>query len=97
MKLSKIFWACGVSTALMMQSCSLDEVNPGGFTLENLGTTPEGYETLLNQCFFGMERKFYNDIDFMRFMEGNTDLWTSMRNQKGSDSKFFKFYGGANP
>ncbi len=97
MKVSKIFWACGVGAALMMQSCSLDEVNPGGFTLENLATTPAGYETLLNQCYFGMERKFYNDIDFMRYMEGNTDLWTSKRNQVGNDNHWFQFFGGAAP
>lgn len=97
MKISKIYWACGVLAALMTQSCSLDEYNPGGFTLESLGTTPEGHVTLLNQCYFGMERKFYNDIDYMRFSEGNTDLWTSKRNIQGSDNHFFKFYAGAVP
>ena len=97
MKFSKILLACGALSALSMQSCSLEEVNPGGFTLESLGTTPEGHVTLLNQCYFGLERKFYNDIDFMRFSEGNSDLWASKRNLPGGDNHFFKFYAGAVP
>lgn len=97
MKISNIFWAFGAVAALSLQSCSLDEVNPGGFTLEALGTTPEGHLTLLNQCYFGLERKFYNDIDFMRYSEGNTDLWTSKRNILGGDSHWFNFYGNADP
>lgn len=96
-KISNIFWACGVSAALLMQSCSLDEVNPGGFTLENLATTPAGYETLLNQCYFGLERQFYNGIDFMGFMEGNTDLWTAKTNLMGQNDNMFKFFAGASP
>lgn len=96
-KISNIFWACGVSATLLMQSCTLDEVNPGGFTLENLGTTPAGYETLLNQCYFGLERQFYNGIDFMGFMEGNTDLWTAKTNQMGQNDNVFKFFAGASP
>lgn len=79
----------------MLQSCSLEEENPGGFTLENLGTSPAGYETLLNNCYFGMERMFYNAVDFMGFMEGNTDLWTVATNLKGKNDNTFKFYGGA--
>ncbi len=97
MKISNIFRVCGVGTVLMMQSCSLDEVNPGGFTLENLGTNPAGYETLLNQCYFGLERQFYNGIDFMGFMEGNTDLWTAKTNQIGQNDNMFKFFANAVP
>ncbi len=69
-----ILWACGVGATLMMQSCSLEEVNPGEFSLEVLGSTPQGYEKLLNQCYFGLERQFYNGIDFMGFMEGNVQI-----------------------
>ena len=35
-------------------SCSLEENNPAGFTKENLATSIEGYETLVNQCYFAM-------------------------------------------
>lgn len=92
-----ILWACGVGATLMMQSCSLEEVNPGEFSLEVLGSTPQGYEKLLNQCYFGLERQFYNGIDFMGFMEGNTDLWTSKTNQPGVNDNMFKFFANASP
>ncbi|MDE6692486.1 MAG: RagB/SusD family nutrient uptake outer membrane protein [Muribaculaceae bacterium] len=97
MKISKIFWVCGAAAALCMQSCSLDEINPGGFTMETLATDPAGYETLLNQCYFSLERKFYNDFEFMNLTEANTDLWTAKTNQLGEDDKYFKFFAGADP
>lgn len=96
MKLSinKILLTCGVLLTGAMQSCDLDEVNPGGFTLESIATDPKGFETLLNNCYFGLQRKFYNDIDFMRYTEGNTDLWTYAANQKGKSDQWFMFFGG---
>lgn len=88
----------------MMQSCSLDEVNPGGYTLENLSTSAEGYETLLNNCYFGLERHFYGSagtgdavLGYMSFVEADTDLWTYRANQSGSYDYLFKFYAGAAP
>ena len=46
--------------ALFLQSCSLDEQNPGGFTMDNMATNSvSSYETLVNQCYFGMERFLY--------------------------------------
>ena len=95
--ISRIFFACGVSATLMMQSCSLDEYNPGGSTLEAFGYSAEGYQTLVNQCYFGLERQFYNGVDFMGFMEGNTDLWTAKTNQLGQNDQVFKFFAGAAP
>lgn len=87
----------GVASAMALQSCSLDEVNPGGFTFENISYSPEGYETLLNQCFFGLERKFYNDFDYMAYMEANTDLWTVAANQLGKNDHTFRFFASASP
>ena len=50
----------------LLQSCSLEEHNPGGFTLENLAAnSPEGYESLINQCYFGMERYYYGSMNWM--------------------------------
>lgn len=97
MKLNKLMLVCGLGLATVMQSCDLDEVNPGGFTLESIATDPNGFETLLNNCYFGLQRKFYNDADFMRFMEGNTDLWTYAGNQKGKNDQMFMFFAGASP
>ena len=98
LNINKLMLVGGLALASMTQSCSLDEVNPGGFTLEQLATDPKGFETLLNNCYFGMQRKYYNDIDFMRFTEANTDLWTYAANQNGkNDQMFMFFYGAATP
>lgn len=91
---NKFMLACGLGLAVMMTSCDLDEVNPGGFTLESLATDPKGFDDLLNNCYFGMQRKFYNDIDFMRYTEANTDLWTYSANQIGSNDAMFMFFAG---
>ena len=74
--------------SLALQGCSLDENNPGGFTLENIATSAEGYETLLNNCYFGLERHYYGsagtgsiDEGYMNFTEASTDLWTYNTNK----------------
>lgn len=103
-KIKNILWASAVGSLMMAQSCSLDEVNPGGYTLENLSTSEEGYETLLNNCYFGLERHFYMSsgtgdavLGYMSFVEPDTDLWTYRANQTGSYDYYFCFYGGASP
>lgn len=97
LNINKLPLICAIGMAAMTQSCSLEEVNPGGGTFENAATTPEGMETMVNNCYFGMERKLYNDIDFMAFMEANTDLWTYAGNQEGKNDKMFMFFRGATP
>lgn len=87
----------GLCAALALQSCSLDEVNPGGTDIENYATSVAGYQRILNQCYFGLERQFYTPNDFMYYMEGNTDLWTSKANRLGENDKIFKFFAGAAP
>ena len=38
-------------------ACSLEEENPGGFTMETMAENSlESYQTLVNQIYFGMER-----------------------------------------
>ena len=45
--------------AVSFSSCSLEENNPAGFTKENLATSiGMDIETLVNQCYFAMERYF---------------------------------------
>ena len=96
LNISKLLLACGMGATVIMPSCSLEEENPGGMTIENLAYTTTGFQTLLNNCYFGLQRKFYTDIDFMPFMEGNTDLWTNAANTSGvSTAYFFKFFEGA--
>lgn len=88
------------SLALMaggFASCSLEEKNPGGFELGDLALTKDGYEELLNQCFFGMERTYYGTDGFMEFTEGDTDLWTYRANDDNAYQQYFWFYAGATP
>lgn len=87
---------CG-ALVLTSTSCSLDEVNPSDTSLNSLTATPAGFELLINNCYFGMERRYYSQVDFMKYMEGNTDLWTSWANDPTDNSQFFKFYADAVP
>lgn len=96
-KINKVMAVCGLGLAVGLQSCDLDEVNPSDFSLETLTYSPEGMEPLINNCYFGLERVFYNAVDFMDFMEGNTDIWTNAANTLGSNNTYFKFFGGATP
>ena len=103
-KMKYILLASAASLMLMNQSCSLEEVNPGGYTLESLSTKAESYETLLNNCYFGLERHFYGSSGtsdaingYMSFLEPDTDLWTYKANLSGSYDYFFRFYAGASP
>lgn len=84
--------------ALFLQSCSLDEQNPGGFTMDNMATNSvSSYETLVNQCYFGMERFLYGTDGFMELTEGDTDLWTYRANMDNSYTQYFWFFAGASP
>ena len=80
-----------------MQSCSLDEENPGGFTLEDLATQEAGFQELVNQCYFAMERYFYGTDGFMEMTEGDTDLWTACANDDKTNQQYFWFFAGASP
>lgn len=88
------------STSLVILSfsgCSLEENNPAGFTKDNLATSINGYETLINQCYFAMERYFYGTDSWMSLTEGDTDLWTYQANQSTSYTQWFWFFAGAAP
>lgn len=86
-----------VTMAGGIQSCSLEEENPGGFALEDLALTEEGFEELVNQCYFALERLFYGTDGFMEFTEGDTDLWTYRANDDNAYQQYFWFFSGASP
>lgn len=47
-----LFSAALAAGAMSLASCSLEEENPGGFTMENMAANSvESYQTLLNQCY----------------------------------------------
>ena len=86
-----------VAFSLMLPSCSLDEVNPGGFTMEITASTADGYQSLINQCYFAMERYFYGTDNWMTLTEGESDLWTYQSNKSTSWTQWFWFFSGAAP
>lgn len=98
-KIKSIIFSAAVATAAMaVQSCSLDEENPGGFTMEALAKqSVESYRTILNNSYFGMERAFYGAKSFMELTEGDTDLWTYRANISSSYTDWFWFYAGSSP
>ncbi|HNZ80296.1 MAG TPA: RagB/SusD family nutrient uptake outer membrane protein, partial [Bacteroidales bacterium] len=94
------FIAVAISLCTTFNSCSLDEEDPGGFTFENLSQTTTGFQTLVNNIYFGLERSFYgntNKINFMAITEAQTDLWTTPRNMDNTNQQYFWFYAGGSP
>ncbi len=98
-KIKNIFVATAATAAMLSTySCSLDENNPGGFTMGNMAeNSVESYRTLINQCYFGMERVLYGTDGFMELTEGDTDLWTYRANQSSSYTQYFWYFAGASP
>lgn len=76
-------------------SCSLDEVNPSGFTYDNIATSESGYDAILNNIYFGAERFYYGTDSYVLLTEGDTDLWTYMANRNSYDQQYLWFFAGA--
>jgi hypothetical protein len=93
----KFIFCSVLLSALSLHSCTLDEYNPGAFTKEALATSIDGYETLINQCYFAMERFYYGAADWMSLTEGDTDLWTYKANESTSYTQWFWFFAGTSP
>lgn len=84
-----------LAIAIHFSSCSLEEENPSGFTIEAVAASSvEGYRNLVNNCYFGMERQLYGYNQWMMFCEAGTDIWTYQKNGI-SFSQFFKYGAGA--
>lgn len=92
--ISAISLSALAALTLTLSSCSLDEENPGGSTMENFATSVEGMESLVNQCYFGAERFLYGTENYMKMTEGDTDLWTTTANRE-TNQTYFWFYAGA--
>ena len=95
-KIQKYLLLAALTAGAGLYSCSLDEYNPSGYTLETVAASSlTGYETILNNIYFGMERRLYGHSDWIRLTEGGTDLWTYERNGTGNSSWFRYGLGGA--
>lgn len=89
--------AAVIAFCAFLPSCSLDEVNPGGFTMETTASTKDGYQSMINQCYFAMQRYFYGTDNWIMLTEGGTDLWTYQGNTSTSWTQWFWYFAGAAP
>lgn len=97
-RFKKIVLASAVfASVATFQSCSLEETNPGGFTMDAMAENEESYQTLINQCHFAMQRYFYGTDNWMTMTEGDTDLWTYQGNKSNTWTQWFWFFSGASP
>lgn len=88
-KMKKILLAAGMVIVSGFSSCSLDEYNPSGYTFETLAASSvEGYQSILNNIYFGMERAMYGYNQWMQFTEAGTDIWVA---QKGVVNAYFNY------
>lgn len=100
--IKNLFMASAVAVGALLTGCTLDEKNPAGFTMESISYSIEGYESLVDNCYFGMERVMFGAwrgdwVGFMGLTEADSDLWTSKGNLSTSDPQFFWFFAGAAP
>ncbi len=99
MKATKILYMSALlAGTLGLASCSLDEYNPGGFTMDKIASNSvESYRNVINQCYFGMERALYGCDGYMQLTEAGTDLWVNRGNVNSENTHYFWFYAGAAP
>jgi starch-binding outer membrane protein, SusD/RagB family len=78
---NKLLYA--LSFSLVFASCSLDEYNPGGATVESLFNTPEGIEAATNGT-YTYNQKLYGKEQGYALLEMGTDIWTGGANSGNS-------------
>ena len=86
-----------VGASIVLSSCSLEEHNPSGYTKENLAIWQTGYRAIVNNCYFGMQRRLWGQSDFGYVADVESDLWTSWDNRPESNSDYFWFYRSTSP
>lgn len=87
-----------VATTLILcgglSSCSLDEYNPSGATMDVVMKNKSGFQLAVNNCYFSMQRYYYGKNNMMLLTEAGTDLWTSRQNAKTYEG-YFKYGQGS--
>ncbi|SFD53976.1 Starch-binding associating with outer membrane [Chitinophaga sp. CF118] len=70
----------------LLASCNkqLDEYNPGGLTTDQVFSTPDGFETLVNAA-YSYNRWWYGKEEGYSISEMGTDLWTNGTGDKYID------------
>lgn len=74
---------CALFLSFLLGSCSLDEYNPGGATVESLFNTPEGIEAAANGT-YTYNQKIYGKEQGYALLEIGTDIWTGGANSGNS-------------
>lgn len=68
------------STLFAVQSCDLDEYNPGGSTAEEAFKTQEGYNTIINAVYAYWGGQLYGREDPVLLFNGGNDEWINIAN-----------------
>jgi hypothetical protein len=62
-KYNKILLSTILAASVGVSSCSLDEVNPSGSTMNILISQKAGYQQAINNCYFSLQRSFYGKTE----------------------------------
>lgn len=85
-----------LGAGMLFSSCSLDEYNPSGVTVDKMAEYKDGYIKLLNSCYFDLSRYFYGR-NLLLVTEAGTDIWTADLNSNNNQNYFKYASGGAMP
>lgn len=88
----KYIYITALSAGLFMSSCSLEEFNPSGVTVDKVASTKSGFSKLVNSCYFDLSRYFYGR-NLLQVTEGGTDIWTSDFNSNNNQN-YMKYASG---
>ncbi|SEG16105.1 RagB/SusD family nutrient uptake outer membrane protein [Sphingobacterium lactis] len=83
-----------ISAGLMISSCSLEEFNPSGVTVDKVAESKTGFDKLINSCYFDLSRYFYGR-NLLLVTEGGTDIWTADLNSNNNQNYMKYASGGA--
>ena len=81
-----------LGAGLLLGSCSLEEYNPSGVTVDKVIENKAGFIKLLNSCYFDLPRYFYGR-NLLLVTEGGTDIWTSDQNSNNNQN-YLKYASG---
>lgn len=91
MKIKNIYIAM-LGLGLFTSSCSLEEINPSGVTVDKVAANKAGFNKLVASCYFDLSRYFYGR-NLLLVTEGGTDIWTADLNSN-SNQNYMKYASG---
>ncbi|TCC99381.1 RagB/SusD family nutrient uptake outer membrane protein [Pedobacter hiemivivus] len=93
MKIKNIYIAM-LGLGLFTGSCSLEEINPSGVTVDKVAANKAGFNKLVASCYFDLSRYFYGR-NLLLVTEGGTDIWTADLNTNNNQNYMKYASGGA--